>query len=214
MPRGIAFAFRTILAPAAFTALTVFLAPVDVAFGGGPDVTVVNPDTSPVPTTVVNPATNPVPTSRVDDPGRTPYASTGTSESSCVGSAFCIFTFTRIPQNYRLVIQHISGNMGFKTNPTVAGVAISAGPVGSANTPAAFFAPIFTSNDSATGAVTISQFDQPVLLYIDALGLPLVSVTGFSATAGATAVLLSEPQVTLSGYLLVCSTSPCAAIVQ
>ena len=51
----------------------------------------------------------------------------------------------------------------------------------------------------------VSLFDQPVLQYFDAGSAP-------SLTAVADTTLISFSSATLSGYLLDCATTPCAAI--
>jgi len=55
---------------------------------------------------VVNPATSPALTRSVDDPGRIAYQST----AACVlDTDACAFDFPAVPQNHRLVVQHVSG---------------------------------------------------------------------------------------------------------
>src|SRR6516162_9617264 len=51
----------------------------------------------------------------------------------------------------------------------------------------------------------ISLFDQPVLQYIDGGSIPVLG-------ASTDASISTSSQVTLSGYLLDCVTTPCAAI--
>ena len=55
---------------------------------------------------MVNPATSPALTRSVDDPGRIAYQST----AACVlDTDACAFDFPAVPQNHRLVVQHVSG---------------------------------------------------------------------------------------------------------
>jgi hypothetical protein len=127
----------------------------------------------------------------VDDPGRIAYQST----AACVLDVnACGFDFPRGPTNHRLVIQHISGSL--VGNPTGAQVQLFGGANGAVSS---FIAP-----PSFQGQ---SQFDQPVLQYFDAGSAP-------SLTAVADTTLISFSSATLSGYLLDCATTPCAAIAK
>src|SRR5215469_10785283 len=61
---------------------------------------------------VVNPTSSPVPTSPVNvtDTGRIAYQSTVTNQ--CAGPSTCVFFFPAVPAGHRVVVQHISGNVG------------------------------------------------------------------------------------------------------
>jgi hypothetical protein len=141
---------------------------------------------------VVNPATEPALTRSVDDPGRIAYQSRAVCD---LGGNFCSFDFPAVPKNHRLVVQHVSVSLfSNTTGPTGAQVNLSGG----ANQAASFL----LAPPSFLGA---SQFDQPVLQYFDAGSAPFVFATAD--------VTLSEVSTaTLSGYLLDCATTPCAAI--
>jgi hypothetical protein len=143
---------------------------------------------------VVNPAAEPALTRNVDDPGRIAYQSTAV----CVlGGNFCTFDFPAVPKNRRLVVEHVSVSLvGNPTGPTGAQVNLSGG----ANQAAT----LLLAPPSFLGA---SQFDQPVLQYFDAGSAPFLFAT-------ADVTLSSVSIATLSGYLLDCATTPCAAIAQ
>jgi hypothetical protein len=139
---------------------------------------------------VVNPATNPALTRNVDDPGRIAYQST----AACIlDSNFCGFDFPAVPKGHRLVVQHVSASLN-GLNPAGAQVSLSGGANGAVSS---FLAP-----PSFQGVI---QFDQPVLQYFDAGSAP-----SLGATADTT--LLSVSSATIFGYLLDCTTTPCAAI--
>jgi hypothetical protein len=166
---------------AAFAAsLTVFVVPIEGARA--------NPPTSNV--IVVNPATEPALTTNVDDSGRIAYQSRTTCD---LGGTGCIFVFPAVPKGHRLVVQHVSGRLGFRSDASGVEVDLNGG----ANE--ALFSFLAPPSFRRT-----SRFDQPVLQYIDGGSTPVL-------TTDADAVfLLSE--ATISGYLLNCATTPCAAI--
>jgi hypothetical protein len=139
---------------------------------------------------VVNPATSPALTRSVDDPGRIAYQST----AACIlDSNFCGFDFPAVLKGHRLVVQHASASLN-GLNPTGAQVSLNGGANGAVSS---FLAP-----PSFQGAI---QFDQPVLQYFDAGSAP-------SLGAVADTTLLSVSSATIFGYLLDCTTTPCAAI--
>jgi len=141
---------------------------------------------------VANPATNPALTRSVDDPGRIAYQST----AECIlDGNFCGFDFPAVPKNHRLVVQHVSGDLPFAAGDgRGARVTLDGGANGALSS---FIAP-----PSLLGHLL---FDQPVLQYIDAGSAPSVS-------ALADIILDSNSKATISGYLLDCATTPCAAI--
>ena len=146
---------------------------------------------------VVNPATSPARTSSVDDPGRIAYQVLQ-SKSGC--SNLCQIQFPDVPSGKRLVIQHVSGSLGFNGPPKSAVVNLAKDAVANSGV-AAFFTSV------AAGAGTnnfFSVFDQPVLFYIEA-GKPTVLASGDEST-------ISNMQVTLTGYLLDCAVNICAPI--
>jgi hypothetical protein len=138
---------------------------------------------------VVNPATNPALTRSVDDPGRIAYQ----SEAACLQILnFCDFSFPPVPKNRRLVVQHVSVLLG--TTATGALVTLEGG----ANSAfSSFIAP-----PSFQGQILA---DQPILQYFDAESTPKLNAT-------ADLTLSSASSAAISGYLLDCATTPCAAI--
>jgi len=162
--------------------LTALAAPVGGAVAATPTVQV----------DVANPATNPALTRNVDDPGRIAYQST----AECIlDGNFCGFDFPAVPKNHRLVVQHVSGDLPFAAGDgRGARVTLDGGANGALSS---FIAP-----PSFLGHLL---FDQPVLQYIDAGSAPSVS-------ALADIILDSNSKATISGYLLDCATTPCAAI--
>jgi hypothetical protein len=111
---------------AAFAAsLAILVCPVGGAFAAPPTLQV----------DVANPATSPALTSSVDDPGRIAYE----SNVNCLPQGgSCKANFAAVPQGHRLVIQHISAELEFVTDPQLVNVATQ----GSANQGvSAFFVP-------------------------------------------------------------------------
>ena len=167
--------------------------------------TVVNPQTNPVPATIVNPAASPALKSRVDEPGRTPYAisivNPSSSQVSCAGQGFCDLFSPPIPAGQRLVIQHISGLVDSVPDPgTPIGVLLQSSTNNAFN---AFFISVALRG----GGAVYSQFDQPVLVYVDAGGAALVDLRAPNLNTNFIIVNIS-----LTGYLIDCTVISCAAI--
>ena len=163
--------------------LTALAAPVGGAVAATPTVQV----------DVANPATNPALTRSVDDPGRIAYQSTAACELDAPARA-CFFDFLAVPKNHRLVVQHVSGFLLFGADARGADVQLEGG----ANTArSSFIAP--------PSFLAEGLFDQTVLQYIDAGSAARLTVF-------ADIVPDSNSSATISGYLLDCATTPCAAI--
>jgi hypothetical protein len=143
------------------------------------------------PVKIENPASSPALTSSVDDPGRTAYQSYR-QNNNCGGFICEIASFAQVPKGHRLVIQRISGLASSEVSSDLL-FTLSEG-FGLAGF-ARFFSP------SSAGGF----FNEPVLLYLDAEAFPVVTVRG-------TAVQTMD--VTVTGYLLDCTISTCAPIVQ
>jgi hypothetical protein len=148
--------------------------------------------------TVVNTADNPAVTRDADRASRVPYVSTQTFNCG-PGVSECVPFFTAVPSGFRLVIENISGEFKLASGTTTP-------PNGDLSFNNGIF-PVwgFTATVGPTNGSTIARFSQPVTAYADpADGQPLVRVDGNWA---------SVPQnVTLTGYLLNCSITPCPAI--
>jgi hypothetical protein len=130
-------------------------------------------------------------TRNVDDPGRIAYQST----VACVRDQnTCAFHFSAVPKNHRLVVQHVSVSLGFLADARGALVTLEGGANGAFSS---FFAP--------PSFLEGSSVDQPVLQYFDAGSVPFVfAEADINPSSASTA--------TISGYLLDCATTPCAAI--
>jgi len=146
---------------------------------------------------VANPATNPALTSSVDDPGRTAYE--GTVNCVLVNNIVCKANFAAVPQGHRLVVQHISAQLEFATDPLLVDVATQGSPNQGSSS---FFVPSLANS-------SISRFDQAVIQYFEGGSTPVVVINGIGSVLAANA-----PQaVTLTGYLLTCNAAtPCAPI--
>jgi hypothetical protein len=130
-------------------------------------------------------------TRNVDDPGRIAYQST----VACVRDQnTCAFHFSAVPKNHRLVVQHVSGALAFLADTTGAQVVLEGGANGALS---AFIAP--------PTFLDASFFDQPVLQYFDAGSVPFVFTEALINPSPASSAAIS-------GYLLDCATTPCAAI--
>jgi hypothetical protein len=129
----------------------------------------------------------------VDDPGRIPYQSTLTGTPGPIFQ----FLFPAVPAGHRLVIQHISGNLHFNAVPTSPAAEAIVFVTGGGSA----FAPTFTRN--------LANFDQLVQLYVDGGDAAQVTVNPVSANAQALSGFL-----TLTGYLLDCTATPCAKIAK
>jgi hypothetical protein len=139
---------------------------------------------------VDNPAIDPALTRNVDDPGRIAYQSRTTCD---LPGKSCTFLFPAVPKDHRLVVQHVSGRLVFSSDASGVEVDLN----GDANR-------AFSSFLAPPSFQRIGLFDQPVLLYFDGGSIPILFT---SADAS-----IQPGEATISGYLLNCATTPCAAI--
>lgn len=150
---------------------------------------------------VSNPVTSPALTSRIDDPGRIPYA----ANYQCSGSDYvCTITSGPVPANHRLVIERISGRADVHGPSTGLVVARLVNSDFQNSFPTA---PSVTAGGAA-GDGNVLAFDQKVQLYFDQ---NQVYEVGFFTSAEA----FNESKaffITVTGYLLDCNAAPCAAI--
>lgn len=136
-------------------------------------------------------STEPALTRSVDDPGRIAYQST----AACVPNFITYsFDFSAVPKNHRLVVQHVFGVLVFVADARGAQVTLEDG---ANHAVSAFLAP--------PSFLRENLFDQPVLQYFDAGSAPFLFVDGDVDQS-------SVSKATISGYLLDCATTPCAAI--
>jgi hypothetical protein len=139
----------------------------------------------------------------VDDPGRVAYQSVleGNTGTNCFGNGGgCRFQFPVVPSGHRLVIQHVSAEIVANANGVPASVGV--GPVTDGINALVFYATVQSGS--------FIQFDQPVLVYVDAGQIPQVLIIPING------VDAGSPNIgqiaTLFGYMLDCSAGPCAAI--
>jgi hypothetical protein len=141
---------------------------------------------------VANPATAPVLALNVNEAGRIPYQSMKTNTVPLGNHQFgCVFR--TVPSGYRLVVQHVSGQIFF--NPPTAVTVLLTNLVA------------YTQLRSIFPVPNAQAFDQPVLVYYDAGENPLLIITSDSDSQ-----LDNFVGLTLTGYLVDCSIGPCAAI--
>jgi hypothetical protein len=150
------------------------------------------------PVTVMNTTTGPANTLDAGLSSRIPYVSTA-SVNCGSGINECGFLFTAAPAGFRLVIETISGEFKLSSGVTTPPNGILF--FNTASEPEwGFSAPI-----GPTNGPTFARFSQPITAYADPSdGQPIVDVDAtFTSTA---------QRVTLSGYLINCSLTPCPAI--
>ena len=169
-------------------------------------VIVTNPSTAPASTTVDNPATEPALTSSVDDPGRIPYQAR-LSSNDCVSAGGCIITPPPVPSGKRLVIQHAALETFIaqttRQGATFVELSFALAPAGTNQLLSAFQVPIL-GPDLANGLFRVAG-DQAVQFYVDGGQSFLVQPDTNGTFQGA-------PIISLTGYLLDCTVSSCAAI--
>jgi hypothetical protein len=137
------------------------------------------------------------------------------SGSMCSSTFFAITPFlaatgvradSSVPQNHRLVIQHVSGSIAVSSNPGSILVVLSQFVAGI--TPSSTFIVTSLFPFDSVSRVGVFLFDQPVLLYFDAGQTPAVQVSvGLSSS-----VINYNVDITLTGYLLDCTAAPCQPI--
>jgi len=141
---------------------------------------------------VVNTSSAPAVTSSIDTPGRIPYQATASVDPACLDTSSCTAVFPAVPPNHRLVVQQASGYLIGSTG--TANYFLGPGPIPGNNTIVVFSAGI--------------PFATPVLAYFDAgqqPGIQAISNTPSFSGLG---------YFTLTGYMLDCSATSCAAIAQ
>jgi hypothetical protein len=153
----------------------------------------------------------------VDEPGRIPYQSviffaqggqgcSGPSCASCVGD-FCTLNFTPVPNNKRLVVTSILGQV-YVDSPGV----LKPIQLGSIFIPTVLQAGIFPGVLGVNTSIFGINATGSLLTPIDGGNIPtinMVSTAPFSGSTGST-----NGQMTVTGYLVDCSvTGSCALIV-
>ena len=172
-----------------------------VTVGNTPTVSVGNTPTvnvASMPTVTITPPAVTI-VSNMDDPGRIPYQSTSTPQSCPAGGVGLCWPFPAVPAGHRLVIQHISGVLQYPSVPNPLVVFVLDANYRAINA--------FTPSVIPPGTTpALINFDQQVLMYVDASQTYSVEVW-----ANGVATVGSVP-VIVTGYLLDCTSAPCAAI--
>jgi len=110
------------------------------------------------------------------------------------GTNICFLEFGSVPPGHRIVIQHISGFIGFSGNPNAMLVLLNNG---SGNPVSSFFAPLAPT-------VLFSAFDQTALAYFESGQIieAQVDIIGGAFSNQSVAVM------TVSGYVIDCGAGP------
>jgi hypothetical protein len=135
----------------------------------------------------------------VDDPGRIPYQ----VDTACVMNSIqyiCENALPLVPAGKRLVITHVSG---FVDTDVPGGTLLRAAVRHISGFPSSVLP---TSFQGVAGGKSRYVFNAPVLAFFSAGEYPVTSVAVAGAHTGASS------EFTLTGYLVDCSSGPCAAI--
>ena len=154
---------------------------------------------------VANSATAPLLVSNVDDVGRIPYQATAPCADEGATNN-CVATFPAVPQNHRLVLQHVS--LFVEVSSTSVAVKVGLGKTNTSLNDAAFSFFKAPTSASVYGSAEPAEadVDQPVLAYVEANDMPIVSA------AASTHEVPQQGQAYLSGYMLDCSVAACTPI--
>ncbi len=136
----------------------------------------------------------------VDDPGRIPYQVTGNCDliPGDPGQISCLVVFSKVPAGKRLVITNVSGYVGTIV-PANSLVLVS---VGSSKADLDYLPTTF---QGAGNYYNFYVFNQPAHIFCDAGMSPEIAVTINKNN-------YIHSVFHLAGYMLDCSTGPCAAI--
>lgn len=154
------------------------------------------------PVQIMNTSSSPAIAVDAEKLARIPYQSSRFS-NSCTGLTGCLLTFAPPPSGYRLVVQHVSGNLW--QYPLVSGT----------QQPAWFYVDVgltsvlsvpSTVGQSTDGSIMQSVINSDVLTYIDSGS----AVNGFAMGNWQPGFPVS---VTLSGYLENCAVTGCPAVI-
>jgi hypothetical protein len=136
----------------------------------------------------------------VTDPGRIAYQSVIDMTGKCSGS-ICVFASPAAPAGHRVVIQHITGIVGYNAAPSDIIVYVSPN---SSTFVSEFLVPV--SSSALSGG-----FDEPVLFYDDSGNIAVIQVVliGNGATFAGDSTI---QRVALTGYELDCTVAACSPI--
>jgi hypothetical protein len=140
--------------------------------------------------------------SNVDDPGRIPYQAT--SFCQLLGLNSCVANFPQVLAGKRLVVTHVSGRLE-ESLPGGSVVLVQVGRLGGSSF-SATLPTTFQGNDIGFNHFV---FNEPELEFYDAGQTPTGSLR---LSTGAPSEPASFVIFTFKGYMLDCSTGPCAAI--
>jgi hypothetical protein len=139
--------------------------------------------------------------SNVDEPGRIPYVANSSCDFQSGDHDDCAASFPSVPAGKRLVITHVSGLLreGLPGGTLISTQIIS--PRGNVFLPVTYIGNAFGINNFVV--------DQPEHIICDAGASLKASVILGAFTSGSDS---NGATFTFSGYLLDCTTGPCAAI--
>lgn len=120
----------------------------------------------------------------IDEKGRNPYMQGAFANCVSGTSAFCDMTFPAVPANKRLVIEHVSANVGANTGTGVNGTFLLVGGV------------VFSLPARAGATPTLLGVNEPVIAYCEA-GQSFTYRVVWNAVTGTGAV-----SSVVSGYLV------------
>jgi hypothetical protein len=150
---------------------------------------------------VANTSANPVPILDIDSAVRHAYQSHVQMANQCTGQN-CNFVFAAPLAGHRLVVEHIAGVISLQNVSSQIGISV-------VNQSASLMANVLAPPPPPSFGYT--QFDQPVLFYID---LQQSFSVGVSLPKGGSFTPFDSQEITLAGHMVDCSAAPCSAIVQ
>jgi hypothetical protein len=150
---------------------------------------------------VANTSANPVPILDVDSAVRHAYQSHVQMANRCTGQ-ICSFVFAAPQAGHRLVVEHIAGVISLQNVSSQIGISV-------VNQSASLLANVLAPAPPPSFLYT--QFDQPVLFYIDQQQSFSVGVV---LPQGGSFLPFDSQEITLAGHLVDCSVVPCAPIAQ
>jgi hypothetical protein len=127
--------------------------------------------------------TNDVAVRNVDEKGRVPYMQ-GAFQTCSAGNTFCDMSFPAVPAGMRLVVEHVSANIGVTAGSSIKGTFLLANGM------------VFSLPGRAMATPTLVGVNEQVLAYYEAGQVPVYRVVFSAASASGTATSV------ISGYLV------------
>jgi len=140
----------------------------------------------------------------VDEPGRSPYSSASNFTNSSCSGVLCVIRFTPVPAGKRLVVTNLTGQINVGA-PGVVSFLILDAPASALSTHSTALIPTTLLAGTVNGSNRLGV-TATLLAFFSAGDEPAASVL---ATTG----ISQEGLLTLSGYLVDCTSSSCAALV-